>query len=76
MARRPSTFTKIIISLVLTPFLAAAIAGTIMGIDKAAHASAPAQEPSVSAFNDGFATSKQDDCQQGFAPACAWLKSN
>lgn len=29
----------------------------------------------VATFNDGFATSKQDDCEQGFAPACAWLHS-
>jgi hypothetical protein len=27
----------------------------------------------VATFNDGFATSKQDDCQQGSAYACAWL---
>lgn len=30
----------------------------------------------VSSFNDGFSTSKQDDCEQGFIPACDWLKSN
>lgn len=40
-------------------------------------APAPAASTStVSTFNDGFSTSKQDDCQQGFATACAWLKSN
>lgn len=27
-------------------------------------------------FNEGFADSKQDDCQQGFQPACAWLANN
>lgn len=31
---------------------------------------------SVSSFNDGYATSQQNDCQQGYAPACAWLRSN
>ena len=30
----------------------------------------------VADYNDGFGTSKQDDCQQGFAPACQWLKTN
>lgn len=30
----------------------------------------------TSEFNAGFADSKQDDCQQGDANACAWLKSN
>jgi hypothetical protein len=30
----------------------------------------------VSSFNDGFADSKADDCQQGFAPACSWLDTN
>jgi hypothetical protein len=30
--------------------------------------------PTVSKFNDGFATSKQDDCEQGFQPACDWLE--
>ncbi|WP_199923337.1 hypothetical protein [Streptomyces sp. NRRL F-5123] len=28
----------------------------------------------VSTYNDGFATSKQDDCDQGSAYACSWLK--
>lgn len=35
--------------------------------------------PSVddtSEFNAGFADSKQDDCQQGDAKACAWLRGN
>lgn len=27
----------------------------------------------VSGFNDGFATSKQDDCSQGDDKACEWL---
>ncbi|MEV3860684.1 hypothetical protein AB0J38_41045 [Streptomyces sp. NPDC050095] len=28
----------------------------------------------VAQFNEGFADSKQDDCDQGFQPACDWLK--
>jgi hypothetical protein len=27
-------------------------------------------------FNEGFADSKQDDCEQGFQPACDWLAHN
>jgi hypothetical protein len=27
----------------------------------------------VNAFNDGFAESKSDDCEQGFQVACTWL---
>jgi hypothetical protein len=27
----------------------------------------------VSTWNDGFADSKSDDCEMGFAPACSWL---
>ncbi|AFO10944.1 hypothetical protein ELB20_78 [Streptomyces phage phiELB20] len=27
----------------------------------------------VQTFNQGFADSKQDDCDQGFAPACEWV---
>ncbi len=30
----------------------------------------------TSEFNAGFADSKQDDCQQGDAKACAWLRGN
>lgn len=30
-------------------------------------------QSTVASFNDGFATSKQDDCQQGFRQACQWL---
>lgn len=38
-----------------------------------AHKSAPTHTQSnVSSFNDGFADSKQDDCAQGFVPACEW----
>jgi len=30
-------------------------------------------DPQVADWNDGFATAKQDDCQQHFADACNWL---
>ncbi|MGW3232503.1 hypothetical protein [Kitasatospora sp. NPDC001095] len=33
----------------------------------------PAPDASVSTFNVGFADSKQDDCYQGFQPACDWV---
>jgi len=33
-------------------------------------------DKTVSSFNDGFVTSKQDDCQQGDAKACEWVKTN
>jgi hypothetical protein len=41
------------------------------------HADTPVRQhgPSVvGQFNDGFAEAKQDDCEQGFQPACDWLK--
>lgn len=31
---------------------------------------------SVADFNNGFSDSKLDDCEQGFAKACDWLKGN
>jgi hypothetical protein len=38
---------------------------------------APAQPTShVQTWNQGFADSKQDDCEQGFKPACDWLTNN
>jgi hypothetical protein len=46
---------------------ATAITGTAM----AATTSGPSAV--VTHFNDGFATAKQDDCEQGFKPACEWL---
>ena len=32
-------------------------------------------DKTVTDFNDGFTESKVDDCQQGDAKACAWLKT-
>jgi hypothetical protein len=38
---------------------------------------APAQPTSHTVtWNEGFADSKQDDCEQGFKPACDWLANN
>jgi hypothetical protein len=72
--RKVTRFTKIITSLIIAPFLIAALAGVGMGIAKAINP--PATVSQVSNFNDGFATSKQDDCKQGSSYACEWLKEN
>lgn len=50
----------------------AALAGVLL----TGHNAPAAGTSTVSTFNDGFATGKQDDCQQGFAPACTWLRSS
>lgn len=51
--------------------------GALAGVLATNHHAAPAASTtSVSSFNDGWATSKQDDCQQGFTAACTWLHSN
>lgn len=31
--------------------------------------------PPVADFNDGWRDAKVDDCEQGFKPACDWLRS-
>lgn len=56
------------------PFILGAMAGAIvaLGVTTATARPAPAAS-TVQSFNDGFATSKQDDCQQGFRTACHWL---
>src|ERR1700744_1032380 len=67
-------FTKIITSLIIAPFVISALVGVGIGV---AHAiNPPKASTTVSDFNDGFATSKQDDCQRGSAYACQWLKGN
>jgi hypothetical protein len=73
--RRVTRFTKVIILLILSPFLIAAFVGAGIGVARAIHGS-QGSSTTVSDFNDGFATSKQDDCQQGYQPACEWLKHN
>ncbi|MFD4646360.1 hypothetical protein [Streptomyces sp. NPDC058441] len=51
----------------------ALVSGWVMRADP----NAPAQPTShVKSWNQGFADSKQDDCEQGFKPACAWLATN
>lgn len=30
----------------------------------------------VNTYNDGFMAAKEDDCDQGFQPACTWLANN
>lgn len=32
-------------------------------------------DSTVADYNDGFATSKQDDCDQGFQAACEWVRT-
>jgi hypothetical protein len=63
-----------IAALIITTAWATAVTVGLIEADRS-----PAHLPassSVSSFNDGFSDSKADDCQQGFAAACAWLKSN
>lgn len=54
---------------------AAGIAATVAMITTPAGATS-AGPSAVKAFNDGYAAAKQDDCQQGFSTACAWLGRN
>lgn len=73
--RRVTRFTKVIVGIILAPFLAAMIAGTTIGIIHAIEGDAkPQVTDQVTSFNDGFADSKKDDCDQGFKAACAWLQ--
>jgi hypothetical protein len=72
--RKITRFTKVVTALIISPFLIAALAGVAIGV---AHSiNPPATVSQVSNFNDGFATSKQDDCEQGSAYACEWLNAN
>jgi uncharacterized membrane protein len=52
---------------------AAAVALFLAGHATAASADTAPKTDHVSTWNDGFADSKQDDCDMGFAPACSWL---
>jgi hypothetical protein len=56
---------------VLAGVLAGLVLGGGLGFGLAASPQAPAS--SVSTFNDGFADSKQDDCERGFEDACTWV---
>ncbi|MFF1450200.1 hypothetical protein ACFVYF_18975 [Streptomyces sp. NPDC058274] len=53
-----------------------ALLGCSVHTSESASKPTPKRTSVVSDFNDGFATSKQDDCQQGFKPACKWLSEN
>lgn len=64
--------TKIVLAIVGGLFAIPVILGFVIGT---VHAINPPANSQVSDYNDGFATSKQDDCQQGFQPACEWLKT-
>lgn len=67
--RRRRALICILCAIPLALFASAAIIGLVKA------ANAPHTAPSVTSFNDGFADSKQDDCEQGFAPACEWLRT-
>lgn len=68
-------------SIIMVPLLFAFLCGAFIGIyqgitgDELVPGTMPAHSSTVKDFNEGFADSKQDDCQQGFAPACAWLEA-
>ncbi len=79
--RRLPKVWKIILNgfaiIILTPLAIAIVIGSVKGIAGSASSAPQATHSTDTAtFNDGFATSKQDDCAQGFAPACTWLKTN
>lgn len=49
-------------------------AAAAVALFTAGHLTAPTPKPGrVATWNDGFADSKSDDCEMGFAPACSWL---
>ncbi|MEU8948812.1 hypothetical protein [Streptomyces sp. NPDC048489] len=50
--------------------------GSFVGGTYAAAPHHVTRTPSVQLKNEGFADSKQDDCEQGFKPACDWLTGN
>lgn len=57
----------------IAPMAAGLIGAAIATTPPVMASSAPRASATVATFNDGFADAKLDDCQQGFAPACAWL---
>ncbi|MFD4608245.1 hypothetical protein ACFWOT_09025 [Streptomyces sp. NPDC058440] len=42
----------------------------------ASHEASEMPTQTVDAYNEGFAESKVDDCEQGFQPACDWIANN
>ena len=61
-------------AIAISPLAAGVIGAAIATTPPVMASSAPRASVTVATFNDGFADAKLDDCQQGFAPACAWLK--
>lgn len=57
--------------------IGASLAGALLGGAMVAGLSglnaSHAERSAVSTYNDGFSTSKQDDCDQGSTYACEWL---
>jgi hypothetical protein len=62
----------------IVPLMLAIIVGTVKGIAEGGSSPAGSSTATsqVANFNDGFSTAKQDDCEQGFEPACKWLQEN
>lgn len=71
-----TTYRAAIVVLLIAVAALATVAGIVLSRPSAPGAPASATDVTVSSFNDGFSDSKADDCEQGFAAACAWLKSN
>jgi hypothetical protein len=54
--------------------IGASLAGALLGAAMVAGLNAShAERSAVSTYNDGFSTSKQDDCDQDSTYACEWL---
>lgn len=70
--------TIVTAAIVIITFALGGIAGALV---MQHHHTAPAAtvvhtvSDNVSSFNDGFADSKADDCQQGFTAACQWANA-
>lgn len=70
-----------IIGRVVPALAAAAVAATVAvsvpsagpAVSASTHRAAAPVSRTVQDFNDGFKAAKEDDCQQGYGPACAWL---
>ncbi len=67
-----------ITGMIMVPLMLAIIVGTVKGIAEGGSSPAGSSTATsqVANFNDGFSTAKEDDCEQGFEPACKWLQEN
>jgi hypothetical protein len=70
--RRFPKWLRNLLIVIATPFMLAFLMGAGVGLYQAATSDTPKVDR-VAVFNDGFADSKQDDCQQGFQAACDWI---